>query len=89
MIGSTIPHADVLHTEGKWELVDATNNKYYTGVLDWQSVIRHYCDALNLSYPYWMLLERAGDPTRCEHCRTPIPESIVALFKLQNWEYIT
>ena len=83
----TIPPAIRLHVEGKWELLSALDNRFNVGQRGWQSVIKHYCSSVNGS-PYWMLLEYATTPTVCAYCGVDMPESIVALFKLQNWDVI-
>ena len=77
----------ILHKEGKWELQAASNNRFNVGGRGWKSVIKHTCKLEPASH-YWMLLEHACSPTRCFYCSEPIPESIVCLFKLQNWECI-
>ena len=77
----------VLYTEGKWELLDATHNRFNVGIRGWQSVIKHRCDTSGS--PYWMLLERPDTPTVCVYCSLPMPAGIVALFKLQNWDSLT
>ena len=81
-----IPPAMVLHTKDSWELLDATTNRFHTGVgRGWQSVIKHHCDKLQ-GAPYWMLLEWHSTPTRCNYCSEEMPASIVCLFKLQNMD---
>ena len=74
----------ILFKEGKWQLLDATNGRYNVGTRGWQSVIKHWCDVQGS--PYWMLIERHDAPTRCVYCKEAMPDSIVALFKLQNEE---
>lgn len=79
----------ILHTEGRWELQDATNNRFNVGGRGWKSVIKHNCNSKVVSGgPYWMLIERTQDPTKCVYCLEPMPVGIVCLFKLQNWECI-
>lgn len=77
----------VLHKEGRWELLDATDNSFNVGPLQWESVIRHHCLRAPGS-PYWMLLEKSTTPTRCYYCKSNMPVAIICLFKLQNWERI-
>lgn len=77
----------VLHQEGNWKLLDATENRFNAGPLGWQSVIRHDCPKTKGS-PYWMLLECSTSLTICTYCKEDIPVGIVGLFKLQNWERI-
>ena len=74
-----------LHREGKWELLDATNDRYNVGQRGWQSVIKHYCPTI-MGSPYWMLLEWHDSPTICTYCKEEMPLSIVCLFKLHNME---
>jgi hypothetical protein len=76
----------LLHKDGDWQLLDATDGRYNVGQRAWQSVIKHWCHSKGS--PYWMLLEHASTPTCCVYCKTAMPDSIVALFKLQNWECI-
>ena len=85
MIVSTIPPTPQLYAEGKWEILDATNNRFNVGQRGWQSVIKHNCSNINGS-PYWMLLEWHSTPTRCNYCDEEMPPSIVCLFKLQNMD---
>ena len=80
-----IPLTKRLYYEGKWELLDATMNRFNVGQRGWQSVIKHYCPNINGS-PYWMLLEWHNTPTRCNYCNEEMPASIVCLFKFQNME---
>ncbi len=77
----------VLFEEGNWSLLDATERRFNTGPREWQSVIKHHCPNTPGS-PYWMLLEWVWSPTRCVYCKENMPEGIVCLFKLQNWEII-
>ena len=86
MIVPTIPPSSVLHKEGSWELISTDKSWGYVAHQGWQSVICHDCGTTG--GPYWMILEYANTLTLCLYCSIPMPESIVALFKLQNWEMI-
>lgn len=77
----------VLHQDGSWKLLSTETTWVLVSCQGWQSVIKHHCGALKGS-PYWMLLEHATSPTKCAYCHEQMPEGIVALFKLQNWEVI-
>ena len=79
--------ATILHTENKWELIDATTGRFNVGTRGWQSVIKHHCKNIN-GQPYWMLLEFWSTPTVCPYCTEEMPVGIVALFKFMNWECI-
>ena len=84
---SGLQAAVILHTEGDWQLVDATTGRFEAGTRGWQSVIKHHCSNIH-GQPYWMLLEFWSTPTVCPYCTEEIPLGIVALFKLQNMEVI-
>ncbi len=75
----------MLHHVDKWKLYSANHGDYLAYSMGFKSVIWHYCNELNNS-PYWMVLEKENDPTICTYCGVDIPESIVCLFKLQNWD---
>lgn len=77
----------VLHTEGEWELISTENNWASVAYQGWKCVIKHEC-ALTSGSPYWMLIERYTDLTECLYCYMPMPDGIVALFKLLNSEII-
>ncbi len=68
-------------TEGKWAL-HTVRPDTGTAKQGWSSIISHDCDVNGA--PYWMLIERHTQDTKCMYCPDPMPDGIVALFKFHN-----
>ena len=85
MIVKNVPTGVLLHCEGRWELLDASSNRYSCTPVGWKSVIKHHCPNVGSS-PYWMLIKWHNSPTICTYCHEDMPASIVCLFKLHNIE---
>ena len=60
----------------EWVLIDTQWPGYR-----WKSQIRHFSKRCT-----WYT--RALDTTKCKGCRASIPEELIALWKLHNWETI-
>jgi hypothetical protein len=77
---------DALFTDDRWQ-IHAAGGDTWAERQGWQTIIAHMCvDAHGA--PFWMLLEHHRDPEICMYCKEPMPEGIVALFKLQNMDMI-
>ena len=67
----------VLLRDGNWTIED--EQKYYN------TVIKHRCYAPSRSGPAKAIINAKHD-SKCWQCYAKIPNGMIAIWKLQNWE---
>ena len=82
-------YGEVLHTEGEFTLRKRTGDPH-VGSDKFQSIIQHECSAGEVgkrnSRKVWRGTWSAAETEVCQRCRVKIPEGLLTLWKLHNWD---